>query len=442
MTPLNYRFVIIFLFASANTIAASIASSHSAIASLISLCFSNNSPTYTYLISMIGIMGELFVIFPSNFLLEKIKMRKMVILCSIMIVIGEALKNFVNYNVWFVIIGHFITVGVFVFYTNGSTKLSAIWFKVEERTVATSITLGANFVGFSLGFLINAFLYDNNVDVVNVDIEKTKQIIFSNFKYTFCISVIVLIVMILFFKEQPNEYICESNNVDRFSFWSSFQSLYNDPVYVKICINYALADSNFQLMVFLLQIIFARFGIDNTTIFISGFIMNISCAISFILYGFIISKFISLKKGVELGTLSNIISISFLFFCILTKNRMCIIIGSLVYGFTFNIYCTPSCELATEQSFPVSEEQAVGVLMFVSILFGIIFSFVIEKIIEAGLHEMVIIGVIFGIYVVSYMVIKSADVELKRTNYDNMIKEPIESFHRKKTFEMNLIAYT
>ena len=93
MTPLNYRFVIIFLFASANTIAASIASSHSAISSLISLCFSDNSPTYTYLISMIGIMGELFVIFPSNFLLEKLKMRNMVILCSVFIVIGEGFKK-------------------------------------------------------------------------------------------------------------------------------------------------------------------------------------------------------------------------------------------------------------------------------------------------------------------------------------------------------------
>ena len=90
----------------------------------------------------------------------------------------------------------------------------------------------------------------------------------------------------------------------------------------------------------------------------------------------------------------------------------------------------------------MSEEQAVGVLMFVSILFGIIFSFVIEKIIEAGLHEMVIIGVIFGIYVVSYFVIKSADVELKRSNYDNLINNPIESFHGKNNFEMNLIAYT
>ena len=442
MTPLNYRFVIIFLFASANTIAASIASSHSAIASLISLCFSDNSPTYTYLISMIGIMGELFVIFPSNFLLEKLKMRKMVILCSLFIVIGEAMKNLVNHSVWFVIIGHFITVGVFVFYTNGSTKLSAIWFKAEERTVATSVTLGANFVGFSLGFLINAIVFDNSIDITNVDISKTKEKIVSNFKMTLMVSVIVLIVMIIFFKEQPNEFICESNNVERSLFLASFSSLYHDPVYIKICINYALADSNFQLMVFLLQIIFARFGIDNTTIFISGFIMNISCAVSFMLYGFVISKFISLKKGVELGTLSNVISISLLFLCIFTKDRILIIFGSLVYGFTFNIYCTPSCELATEQSFPVSEEQAVGVLMFVSILFGIIFSFVIEKIIEAGLHEMVIIGVIFGIYVFSYFVIKSAEVELKRSNYDNLIKNPIESFHGKNNFEMNLIAYT
>lgn len=442
MLPFNYRYVIIGLFGAATVLAASLGSSHSALSSLISKCFSNSNPTIAYLISISGVMGELFVLFPSNWLLEKIKMRKMVTICSGVVMVGTFLKTLVSVSVIFVILGHFMTVGVFVFYTNGSTKLSAIWFNARERTMATSLILGANFIGFSLGFLINAIQFNSSDDNdTSINIELFKEKISLNFKIMFIISVVLFLLILLFFKEGPeNKEDKEEEAPTKLTFMESLQNLIRDPAYIKIALNFALADTNFNLMVYLLQIILARFGVDNTTIYLSGFVMNISCAASFVTYGFILTNYLTLKQGVEYGTISNVFSIAILFLLIFTKNRYFIIFGSILYGFTYNIYCAPSAELATEQTFPGPEEQAVGVLMFSSIVLGIVFSFIIEQIIEAGFKDIYIVGLIIGIYVMAYLAIKSADTKLKRSLFFGNIKvKKDEDKKENEGLEMNMI---
>ena len=98
--------------------------------------------------------------FPSVIAIDKYGLRFGLCLGIIITTFGIALRSFINYSFWTVIVGQTICAIGCAFIYNATAKVSSNWFPEKERPFATMIGSCSNILGIMAGCLLPIFIID------------------------------------------------------------------------------------------------------------------------------------------------------------------------------------------------------------------------------------------------------------------------------------------
>jgi MFS family permease len=372
-----------------------------------------------YFLSMIPLVSFLICNFPYNFILDKYGLRKSMILCGLLLIVGSFLKKLIHLSFNFAILGHFLTSSTFCIYNNGIPKLSLTWFLEENTVKITTYMASLVMIGYALGYLLNIIFF-GNVEVDDALKENLQKAIQLNFTFCLFLSCLLLIAYYFYYKDKPAQSPSKAAEAERTEFFASLKILSQDKEYLKLNVYFIFTESTFQNFNFMTTFLLKSFGLQENQIFIIGMILNISSACSYFIFGHFSHHF-KLKQALLIMSVGMSITM-FLFYLSLNMGILfVIIICTILFGLFYALYAGPSFELASELVFPVGEEHATGGLIFSSSLGAIIFSYLIEFIYKEmnQIAGNVIFIMFIIIYVLSFFMMKSIKELYKRQAYNN-----------------------
>lgn len=152
---------------------------------------------YNKTMSEINFLAELGPIafipfaFLSSWAMGEYGLRKSCIGAAILAAIGAVIRCFATgESFWIVGVAQFLNAATGPIVMSGPPALSAAWFGINERTLATAIASLANYVGTALGFLFGIF------------ITNTTELVYLLYAEAI-ISMIILIAFIIYFPDTP-----------------------------------------------------------------------------------------------------------------------------------------------------------------------------------------------------------------------------------------------
>ena len=338
--------------------------SHNFLSELIidSFYINNNNNNKKYLICISGFLFQLMLIFPFNYLIFLFNIEKNLIFYVFLLFFGSLLKLFLEFSLFFIVFGQCLTNNFYYLILIG-IKIYENYFNNEKKIF--NVFLFCFYFGFSFGFLINFIQFKNYY--LN-SIEENKNLILSNFFNVFLFILIFFIVIIIFFNEFSKFQISNEKKIN-FNI--------NNKI-IKIIFIFSLKNSIFDVLIFFVQMIFKYFNINDNIILKFGFSLNV-----FYLIFYLISLKFSLK--IENSNFLIFFSICFLFISIYIKNDfLIIIISSILISFSFNL----------NKKIEILNKNFVKIILIskiLNIIFIIIITFIINKIITNNLNKIFIV---------------------------------------------------
>ena len=347
--------------------------SHNLLSELIIDSFyinNNNNNNKKYLICISGFLFQLMLIFPFNYLIFLFNIEKNLIFCVFLFLFGSLLKLFLEFSFFFIIFGQCFTNNFYYLILIG-LKIYENYFINENKIFMFNIFLFCFYFGFFFGFLINFFQFKNFH--LN-SIEENKNLILSNFFNVFLFILIFFIAIIIFFNEYSKFQISNEKNFINFNI--------NNKNLIKIILIFSLKNSIFYVLIFFVQMIFKYFNINDNNILKFGFSLNF-----FYLIFFLISLKFSLKN--KNSNFFIFFSICFLFISIYIKNDFLLIINSILISFSFNL--NKIIEILYKIQNFEDEIKIILISKILNIIFIIIITFIINKIITNNLNNFFIV---------------------------------------------------
>ena len=103
------------------------------------------------------------------------------------------------------------------FLYNAPAKVTSNWFPQKERPMATMAGTQMNIFGIFIGFLLPGFFVDTYSDDVILTpslADSYKQQMFNMLLAVSIASTVIMILVLLFFKEKPGKPVCGSRGGD------------------------------------------------------------------------------------------------------------------------------------------------------------------------------------------------------------------------------------
>ncbi|RWS09655.1 feline leukemia virus subgroup C receptor-related protein 1-like protein [Dinothrombium tinctorium] len=324
------------------------------------------------------------IMIPGTWILEKIGVRRYLLLGALCNFLGALLKCFSTRPslFWMTLLGQFFAGLSAPFIQPLSPQVARTWFPREMVSRVTSIGVFSMFLGNTLGTIIPVALVPN---------VQNKSAIARGLTTMFAgqaiFATIQLVLVLVYFEEKPRTppskqeaKACIARKSE--SYLQSMKNVLNKD-FILLLFVYAICgcESN-SLLTLLNQLILTHFKNDVDLVSLTGFFVNATSIISTYSIGYIIDK----KNCYKLLIFVNYGISCFLFFVISlslwTTNAVLLVAVSATLGFTINSYPTIIFNFASELTYPEPEGVSSSLLVLSSQLASTAATFIVSSIIQ------------------------------------------------------------
>ncbi|KAG5869600.1 hypothetical protein JTB14_031641 [Gonioctena quinquepunctata] len=334
------------------------------------------STTWVDWTSMIFMVLYVPFIFPASYLLEKLGLRKSVIVGIVGTCVGSWVKvgSVSPDRFWLAFIGQTLIAFSQIFILSVPSRVAAVWFGPTQVSSACSIGVFGNQLGIAIGFLLPPIIVkaDSNIE------DTSKQLYLLHISSAVATTVIMVLIF-TFFKNAPPtppSHAAAQQNASGNSivFMESLKNLVQNRSYVLLLIAYGIITGVFYAISTLLnQIILYYYpganedaGRIGLSIIVAGMLGSVCC-------GVVLDKYRKFKETILVVYVFSLIGMATYTFT-LTCDIYIVYIISCLLGF-FMIGLLPvGFELAAELTYPEPEGTSAGLLNAGANVFGIIFT--------------------------------------------------------------------
>ena len=379
------------------------------------------NPSTVDLVANTFVLGIVLFALPWAYFTRSWGLRPTIITASSLTAIGSAFHYAGSHRNGFLIylLGQFAASASQSPFIQVAPDLSATWFGPNERSLATCISLGALNLGVGIGFLQPTYTVPQTDDM------KVVEQGMKNMNLTqLCISVVLLLMVYLFFEEKPptppsisRVIVSEAPDMP---FTTSLKILAKDIKFHILLQSLAICNGmSVILSTFLNELIVKQFPKGHLTLIgWMGFSYSIVPVLTTILFGFLVNKYHTFRS-VASGTMLACLALTIAFFVVLLKTHAFIvlfIVYTLLGAFGVPFLAT-GMEQAAELTYPVPEGTSGAVIMMVGNIYTFVMVLALGFVIEKG-NMLLLGGISVGFYLLATILAACVKTDLKRSNIE------------------------
>nr|XP_023015485.1 uncharacterized MFS-type transporter C09D4.1-like [Leptinotarsa decemlineata]XP_023015486.1 uncharacterized MFS-type transporter C09D4.1-like [Leptinotarsa decemlineata] len=334
------------------------------------------STTWVDWTSMIFMVLYVPFVFPASYLLEKLGLRKAVIIGIVGTCAGAWVKvgSVSPDRFWLAFVGQTMIAFSQIFILSVPARVAAVWFGPTQVSSACSIGVFGNQLGIAIGFLVPPI-------IVRADstIEKTSTQFYVLHISSAVVATIILVLILLFFENAPPtppshaaaQQIASGDTVD---FSVSLKNLIQNRSYVLLLIAYGIITGVFYAISTLLNQIILYYhpganedaGRIGLAIILAGMLGSVCC-------GVVLDKYRKFKETILVVYAFSLVGMATYTFTLSSPIPVVYVISCLL-GFFMTGLLPVGFELAAELTYPEPEGTSAGLLNAAANVFGIIFT--------------------------------------------------------------------
>ena len=230
----RYRFVIIGLYCMCASLGAAFICTFAPITKTMEKVF-HATPWEIYILTNLYLLCGAVMNFPLQVVVQRIGRRPSLILGTFMMSVGALLKVFLNTHIIYAIVGQtFCCVG-FEFLHSLIGPITCYWFAPKSRVIVFAVATVAYSFGNFLGYLVpTSFVTEDHYSV-----EENKREVQTLHTFFMILSLIVFILIVIFFKEEPDQPLSQASLVERYEIADSIRILAKNTNYILVCVGMA-----------------------------------------------------------------------------------------------------------------------------------------------------------------------------------------------------------
>ncbi|CAG9827248.1 unnamed protein product [Diabrotica balteata] len=313
-------------------------------------------------------------VFPASYLLEKLGLRKFVIIGMTLTCIGSWIKvGAVHPDRFYVaFIGQTVAGFAQIFILSVPARLAAVWFGPSQVSSACSIGVFGNQLGVALGFLLPPIFVssDSTIDQMTHDF-------YVMFISVGAFTTVLLLIIILFFKDKPPtppSHAALQQESETIDFMNSLKDLCKNKSFMFLLVAYGINVGVFYAISTLLnQIVLLYYpgasadaGRIGLVIVVAGMLGSVCC-------GIILDRYHKFKETTLVVYGFSLVGMVLFTFTI-SRGIYVVYIISAILGFFMTGLLPVGFELAAELTYPAPEGTSAGLLNCACNLFGIAFT--------------------------------------------------------------------
>ncbi|XP_066999147.2 heme transporter FLVCR2 [Anabrus simplex] len=312
-------------------------------------------------------------IFPASAFLERMGLRKFVIIGAFGTSLGSWIKcgSIAPDRFWVTLIGQTIVATCQVFILGVPPHLASVWFGSEQVSTACSLAVFGNQLGVAAGFVLTPLAVTNhpNLEDVGADLARMNYVVAG-----FCTAVFVLVV-ILFQEKPPLPPSLEMLRRDPVgpSFLQPLKRLFTNPGYMLLSISFSINVAVFSALSTLLnQLMLLYF--DNAEVFAGrvGLIFVLSGMAGSVVCGIILDRTHWFKETSVVLYVVSTLSMLALTFILSYRSQMLVYGVSVILGAFTGAFMPVGFEFASELTYPETESTTAGVMVAASQVLGVL----------------------------------------------------------------------
>ncbi|EAR83954.2 MFS transporter (macronuclear) [Tetrahymena thermophila SB210] len=352
----------------------------------------NVSQFVVSLTSLASMFCYIVINFPSNYILSEKGLRIGVFIGIFFTIVGAWIRLLINDSFGWAILGQVFGGIAQPFILNAPTQIAAVWFKPQQRQIATAILSLINVIGVGIGFLFPSFVVSASYS------DNTRSEIYNLMLIQAIIITACCIPTVIFFREKPPTPPSHSASVEKSKFSESMCTLIRDKNFIFLYIYFGCILGNFNSVATLINFFLEKFGYssDDTSYF--GAVFIVSGLIGSAILSIVVEKNQKYKLVIIMSTIASILSYS------LTMAVLPVEIFSiqLISFFLFGFFATPliplSLEFACEITFPISETIGSGLIFKSGQMFGVLQIVISTNVIQIDSQQDVYICMALGLF--------------------------------------------
>ncbi len=171
---------------------------------------------------------------------------------------------------------------------NSQSLISVIWFKAQNRILATAINTSAYIVGLTISFSSTSFIIGGTA-------ESAADIIYL-LKVTFFASFLIAVPIVVLFKNKPQHAPSAVSEAPRVSMLTALRQLSGNRDFLYLLIAFSLNLGAYIAFLNIVEKLIQPFGYTDAQVgYIASFV-NLACIIGKISVGLIANKILSFKR--------------------------------------------------------------------------------------------------------------------------------------------------
>ncbi|KAL3280220.1 hypothetical protein HHI36_017718 [Cryptolaemus montrouzieri] len=291
----KYRWIIIVIYGLFNAINYFQSFLFNVIANIIEDYYGVDE-TLTQLSGLVFMIAFIFIFIPVGYFIEKTSLRTASLVGAGLTALGNCLKLLAISpdSFYWILISQTICAIAQVFMLLTPSKLASVWFGAEEVSTACAIGLFGTQMGVALGAIIPAIIVRSNTnkDVVGDELD-------SIFIYIAVISVILFILVVLFFRSKPptppsfSQAKLSTTQDDKMTYWVATKGFLKNKDYLIVLFTIGIGYGIWNSFGILVNQIFLQAFPDDDSSEV-GILTSITCisggCFGTMIFGYILDK--------------------------------------------------------------------------------------------------------------------------------------------------------
>ncbi|EAR83953.1 MFS transporter (macronuclear) [Tetrahymena thermophila SB210] len=387
----SYRWCIVILFCFPNMMNGIEWITFSPISSQVQQAY-DQSQFVVSLTSLASMFCYIVMNFPSNYILSQKGLKIGVFTGIFFTVIGAWIRLLINENFGWAIFGQVLGGIAQPFILNAPTQIAAVWFKPQQRQMATAILSLVNVIGVGIGFLFPSFIVSPTYS------DSTTNEIYDLMLIQAILITACCIPTVIFFREKPPTPPSHSASVEKSKFSESMSILIRDKNFIFLYIYFGCILGNFNSIATLINFFLEQFSYssDDTSYF--GAVFIISGLIGSAILSIVVEKYQKYKLVIIISTVTSILSYSLAMGVLSIENFSLQLVSFFLYGFFATPLIPLSLEFACEITYPISETIGSGLVFKSGQMFGVLQIVISTEVIQIDSQNNVYICMALGLF--------------------------------------------
>lgn len=361
------------------------------------------------------------LVFPALWLLEKIGIRKSMVLTSAGLCLGSWIKLYASFaqdRFAFALFGQSVGAVSQVLAFGLAARVTGVWFGPNEVSFACSLAVFGDQFGSAVGFYLPALLVENTT------IPRIRsRLILLNAIIAGTASLIMLSVLV-YFKERPKtppsaadamqQKASEQSNII-----NDLRILFRKKGFILMMVAYGINNGAFNTFVTLFN---SRFLIyfpgQEYHVGSLGFLIMLSGIVGSVTAGYYLDRSHKYKETTLGIYFMAIVSMISFIFTLRSGSLALVYVSCILIGFSQIGYYCVAVQLGIEITYPVSECISSSCLLLASHVCGIIFTNAFRYMTDANFSDINVTSTMAGVLLIGSLINALVPSKLRRQNVD------------------------